>query len=374
MIVTHWWALLRQLIRSRTPLPPDQLAIEPYLSAVLSWMQVAWKHGGDGGIAAHFDLLRGHWAPSYPETTGYTIPTLLACAICLNRPDLRDMAISLADYLLRVRTPEGGVGHWKPGSEKQPLVFDTGQAIFGWIAAHRETGDLAYLQAATNAADWLVRVQSADGSWQQGQHGGVLKVIDTRVAWALLVVAEVSPQRSYVEAARANLDWALRQQRADGWFERAAFEPGADPFTHTIVYTAEGLLESGLRLDEARHITAAEKVAQALLKRQRPDGSLASTYGPNWIPRSRSSCLPGNCQAALLWLRLHRLKPNPSYLEAARRAVAFVGSTQDQSTGNENLRGGIAGSFPLYGRYERCKYPNWAAKFFADALLALEQA
>jgi hypothetical protein len=42
-------------------------------------------------------------------------------------------------------------------------------------------------------------------------------------------------------------------------------------------------------------------------------------------------------------------------------------------TSNLNVRGAIAGSYPIYGRYERLKYPNWATKFFVDALLMLAE-
>jgi hypothetical protein len=60
------------------------------------------------------------------------------------------------------------------------------------------------------------------------------------------------------------------------------------------------------------------------------------------------------------------------YLDAARKAVAFVASTQDLRTSNPNIRGAIGGSYPIYGRYARLQYPNWAAKFFIDSLLALK--
>jgi hypothetical protein len=33
------------------------------------------------------------------------------------------------------------------------------------------------------------------------------------------------------------------------------------------------------------------------------------------------------------------------------------------------LKGAIAGSFPIWGGYSRFEFPNWAAKFFADALI-----
>jgi uncharacterized protein YyaL (SSP411 family) len=216
-------------------------------------------------------------------------------------------------------------------------------------------------------------VESDGGAWVRYQHLGTVKVIDTRVALALLELAQATSRPSYVKAARRNLDWALSQQQPNGWFQHAAFRTGEDPFTQTIAYTAEGLLESGLILNEASYVTSAEKVAQALLERQRPDGSLASTFDAAWEPTSRSSCLTGSCQIALLWLRFYGLSGHTSYLDAARKAIAFVAATQNLSTSNPNIRGAIAGSYPIYGRYERLKYPNWAAKFFIDALLALEE-
>lgn len=314
--------------------------------------------------------------PSYPETTGYTVPTLLASADYLAKPDLRGVATAVADYLLTTRTPEGGVGHWKQrnGQTVSPVVFDTGQVIFGWLAAWRETDDPVYLQAAVDAADWLVGVQSESGAWVRYQHLDTVKVIDTRVAWALLELAKVAPSSSYITAARRNLDWALSQQQPNGWFNHAAFRPKQNPFTHTIAYTAEGLLECGLILDEMRYTTCAEAVIRALLERQRPDGSLASTFDAAWRPTSRSTCLTGDCQMALLWLRFYRLSGDICYLNAARKAIAFVAATQNVFTSNPNIRGAIAGSHPIYGRYERLRYPNWAAKFFIDALLALQDS
>ena len=33
------------------------------------------------------------------------------------------------------------------------------------------------------------------------------------------------------------------------------------------------------------------------------------------------------------------------------------------------MRGAIPGSAPIWGAYSRFEFPNWAAKFFADALI-----
>ena len=74
-----------------------------------------------------------------------------------------------------------------------------------------------------------------------------------------------------------------------------------------------------------------------------------------------------------LWLRFYETGGNRAHYVAARKAITFVARTQNFKTSNPNIRGAIAGSYPIYGRYERFKYPNWAAKFFIDALLTLDE-
>jgi hypothetical protein len=361
-----WVALRRLGTRPAVDLPVGQ-----HLDGAIDWICFAHALTEDGGISKGYDLLRGRWSPSYPETTGYTVPTLLNAALVLDRPELRALAISLAEYLLRSTTPEGGVAHWA-NPRSYPIVFDTGQVIFGWLAAFEATRDERYLRAAMRAGNWLISAQHPSGAWRDYQHLDVEKVIDTRVAWALLKLYQHTDQHGYCQAAVRNLEWAKQQQNADGWFRHCAFVEGKDPSTHTLAYTAEGLFECGRLLNGARFVKAAHLTADALLVRQHPNGALASTYGSGWSETSRSSCLTGNCQMALLWLRFYDLSGETFYLDAARKAIAFVAAAQNLRTSNLNVRGAIAGSYPIYGRYERFKYPNWAAKFFVDALLALQ--
>jgi hypothetical protein len=44
-------------------------------------------------------------------------------------------------------------------------------------------------------------------------------------------------------------------------------------------------------------------------------------------------------------------------------------STQDLKSPDLGVRGGIKGSYPIWASYSPYEYPNWAAKFFVDALL-----
>lgn len=353
--------------------PGNKMVFYDNLGAAIGWIKQAYSATGGRGISKGFNLILNRWYPAYPETTGYLIPTLLNAANLNNKPELNKIALDLANYLLKCTTSEGGIVHWKDHSKSYPIVFDTGQVIFGWLAAFDFSKDTIYLQAAERAGDWLVSVQDTSGSWKQNQYLGVEKTIDTRVGWALLRLYSYTAKIAYVQAALRNLNWAKQQQNSDGWFNNCTFTRNSDPFTHTIAYTAEGLMECGVLLDENSFIRTATLTANALLSCQRPNGWLASEYGPGWRTSSSSCCLTGNCQISRLWLRLYEISCNDKYLEAAKRAILFVTNKQNIKTSNENIRGAIAGSSPVYGRYERFKYPNWAAKFYIDALIMLQK-
>jgi hypothetical protein len=72
---------------------------------------------------------------------------------------------------------------------------------------------------------------------------------------------------------------------------------------------------------------------------------------------------------ALLWDRLHALDADEGFRRAADRALAHALSTQDLLSGDGGVRGGVPGSFPIWGGYGSYEYLNWAAKFLADLLL-----
>ncbi|TLN18705.1 hypothetical protein FDZ74_06870 [bacterium] len=345
--------------------------LDEHLQAALEWLLRASQAVDGQGISKGYDLLRSRWFPAYPETTGYTVPTLINAARLLGQEEWRSFAHRQAEFLLGQVTEEGGVVYWDRTSGQPPLpvVFDTGQVLFGWLAAYRDGSDTRFLEAAARSGDWLARHQDKAGMWKKYQHLGVYKVIDARVAWALLELHRLTGQASHRAAAVQHLDWVLEQQDADGWFQYCAFTPQEDPFTHTIAYTAEGLYRSGELLGEERYMAAGKKTADRLLALLRPDGSLASTYAAGWRASETSSCLTGNVQMSDLWQSLWLRTRQPEYQQASLKSLEFVCKTQDLATDNLNVRGGISGSYPVYGKYERLKYPEWAAKFFSDAVL-----
>jgi uncharacterized protein YyaL (SSP411 family) len=197
-------------------------------------------------------------------------------------------------------------------------------------------------------------------------------VYNTRTAWALLRMNQVRYSAARERVARANLDWALSQQRANGLFDQCAFEKGASPFTHTIAYAAQGLLESGALLEDERYGRAARRCADAVLEHLDEEGFLPGKIALDGTPAARYCCLTGNCQFAIVWAKLFERTGEARYRRAALRALDFVMRRQDIHVANADIRGAVKGSQPIWGRYAPLTFPNWPAKFFVDAMLLCE--
>jgi hypothetical protein len=192
---------------------------------------------------------------------------------------------------------------------------------------------------------------------------------NVRTTWGLLRLHQADPDPQICDAAIKNLTWAIQDQDEDGWFRNAHFRPGEPPLTHTIAYTIEGLLESGVILQDQQIIGAARRAADALRQRQSEDGFLRARYGPGWKSDSDWSCLTGDAQMAILWQRLYQLTGDLEYLKAAEMANNYVKQAHNRVSHLSGVLGGLAGSHPIYADYEPYRNLNWAAKFFADSLL-----
>lgn len=345
---------------------------EVHLAAAIDWLcraqDVRDGQPDAGGVSAGWSFEDG-WLPSYPETTGYIIETLLAAAPVLGRPGLVARAQRMIDWELSLQLPDGAFpGHFgEPGS--RPVIFNTGQIMHGMIAGATQLGRAECLDAAMRAGHWMVDQQDDDGCWRRCEHNDTPHVYNTRATWALLATGLLAGEALLVEAARRNLDWALTQQHPCGWFATNAFVPGRSPFTHTIAYAIRGLLESAALLGEQRYLDAALKAGRGLAAVQRADGWLAGTYAQGWVADARYACLTGVAQMSLNWTRLAQLSGDASLRDHARAALDYLKANHRLEHADPVVLGGLAGSAPIWGDYSRFEYPNWAAKFLADALI-----
>lgn len=344
---------------------------EKHIKATIDWILRAQKANNDGGVAALYSLYDG-WHESYSETTGYIIPTMFNYYHKTKDKQLRESAIMMADWELTKQMQNGAFPGGAVDGKEFPIVFNTGQVIFGMVRAFQEIKNTKYKQAAVKAADWLVKIQGKNGCWDRFDYLNKIHTYNTRTAWALLKMHEITKNKVYLNAAKKNIDWALIQQLENGWFENNAFYETQEPLLHTLAYTLQGILEVGIYLNNKKYINSAEKSSNQLLKLQRKDGSLAGSFDRNWKSSVSWSCLTGNSQMAIVWLRLYNLTKNEEYLKAAKKINNYVKLTQDLKSRNKGIRGGIKGAYPVYGWYAPFCCINWAAKFFIDALMLEE--
>lgn len=354
----------------------------PHFEEAIEWLTRAQDATPDDGIARGYSLTwslyfraRG-WQPSYPETTGYIIPTLYEAARRLARPDLAERATRAAHWSIEVQLSSGAVRGGVIGQGQSPAVFNTGQVILGWLSALDETGDCTFAEAISRAGHFLVDAQDPDGHWRRGTSAFAnarATEYNARVAWALAEAGSQLLEPKFQDAAAKNLRAVMNQQHHNGWFGQCCLTDPDRPLLHTLAYTIRGLLEGGRVLEDDQLIRAAELSAAQLLEAVADNGWMPGRFRSDWSPGASWSCLTGEAQMANNWMRLYEIRGDESWLARVPQVLQFLKSTQNRTSRNPGLRGGIKGSSPIDGGYGSYEILNWATKFFADALLRHER-
>jgi len=325
----------------------------------------------DGGVARDYSLLHG-WATSYPETTGYIIPTMIAMAHRTGDTGLHERARRMLDWCLAIQFADGGFQGGKvDATPRVPVTFNTGQILIGLAAGAAQYRDPRYRDAMQRAASWLRDTQDADGCWRKystpfAKQGD--KAYETHVSWGLFEAERVAPGHGYGAAGLRQVEWALSQQQPNGWFASNCLNDVDKPLTHTIGYVLRGVLEGHLWSARADLLQAAVLTSNSLLNAVGSDGDLAGRLDRHFRPAAKYVCLTGSVQIAHCLFLLYRLTGNTRYLDAGRQLNAFVRRTV-RLDGDDARSGGVKGSYPVNGEYGKWEYLNWAAKFCIDANL-----
>jgi hypothetical protein len=339
------------------------------LNSLLRWLLDA-QHP-DGGIAAYYSLLTGYSA-SYPEVTGYIVPTLYDCF----RVNGDHQAVAAAEratrWLLSLQMPTGAFPGGLSGrfqkDEAQPSVFNTGQILQGLVRAHIETNRPEILRAAVAAGDWLIRMQGSDGSWSgPAAYQNVAHTYYSMVSWALAELSERSGDHRHALAAEKNLDWVLAHFWPSGWFDGINLR-GHPIYLHFIAYVLQGVLECGILRCRNDAVQAVAKSASVLLRKFETSKYLSGAYESDFKNGQHFACLTGNAQISCVWLRIFEVSGNLRYLNAALKMNEMLKQLIPAS-GRRGIAGGVSGSYPVWGKYQPFRYISWGCKFFADALL-----
>ncbi|MEW6372846.1 MAG: hypothetical protein AB1584_18090 [Pseudomonadota bacterium] len=360
-------------------LPAHDPGPEAVIASCTTWLCRAQDKSAsqDGGVARDFSLLHG-WSTSYPETTGYIIPTMIAMAQRDGDVRLHERARRMLDWCLAIQFPEGGFQGGKIDAKPRvPVTFNTGQILIGLAAGAAEYQDPRYLEAMHRAASWLRDSLDDDGCWRKfstpfAKPGE--KAYETHVSWGLFEAERVAPGHGYGAAGLRQVDWALTKQQANGWFASNCLTDVEHPLTHTIGYVLRGVLEGHLLSGRTDLLQAAIRTANSLIGAIGPGGYMAGRLDRHFGPAADYACVTGSAQIAHCFFLLYRLAGEARYLAAGQKLNAFVRRTV-LLDGHDDRVGGVKGSFPVNGAYGQWQYLNWAAKFCIDAnLLEVELA
>lgn len=344
------------------------------INTVVQWLCRAQDNStsADGGVARHFCLIKG-WSSSYPETTGYIIPTFIELANRTGNGDFHQRAKRMLDWCVRIQFPEGGFqGGLIDSTPKVPVTFNTGQILLGLCAGVREYSNSTYSLALHKSAAWLRDSLDEDGCWRNYPTPFAApgeKAYETHVAWGLFEAERLFPGNGYGDAGLRQIEWALTKQLPNGWFAANCLTHPNAPLTHTIGYVLRGVIEAYLLTRRQDILEAACRTADGLVAIVETDGRLPGRLDATWRGTVDYVCLTGSLQIAhCLFLLYHEAGGNQQYLEQGKKLTSFVRRTI-RLDGPEGQRGGIKGSYPVDGDYGKWQYLNWAAKFFIDANL-----
>jgi hypothetical protein len=360
--------------QDRLGLPKTDAGIDVVNRAALSWLCDAQDLSAskDGGAARHYSLVSG-WAPSYPETSGYIVPTLIDAGLRLHEERLIERARRMVDWLVSIQLPDGAFqGGTIDAESVVPVTFNTGQILIGLAAAVHQFGE-SYDEPMHRAAGWLVDTMDSDGAWRRfptpfAEPGE--KVYETHVAWGLIEAArasrDASTSRKYSDAAVRNARWAISKQLSNGWFESCCLSDPDAPLTHTIGYALRGLTEIFLYTREGDILASATRTADSISSRITSDGFLAGRLWKTWDGAVPWVCVTGSAQIAHSLLLLYKETKRTQYRDGAFALLKYVRRTV-QIDGPVGIKGGVKGSFPVDGGYGTYEFLNWAAKFLIDA-------
>ncbi len=375
------YALIKTKYPEFNKIPFKAKSDKLHLKSAMEWIALAHDITGNQGVSAAYYLEQNKWGKSYVETTGYIIPTFLNYYLLTKKSKFLQEAKCMADWEISMQAKDGAFGEFDNFDKLNKKIFNTGQVIFGLCSMYIVTRNSKYLSAAIKAGNWLVRMQDISGAWIKYTTQGA-KTYHARVDWALLELYSLTKIKKFQVTAQKNLNWVLQQQMSNGWFKNTSLSEKDKPWTHLIAYTIRGLLECSFLLKgnlKKRTFQSAKLASEKMLEIYSNNGfnHLPCVINKDWLSNDKNTCLTGNCQIAIIWLRFYSITKDLKYKNAAKKIINQVKTIQiigKNNKGIRNISGGILGCYPLNGNYCAYMIINWATKFFADSLMMKMQS
>lgn len=338
-----------------------------HIELASKWLLEAQSINNDGGYAHSYSLFKG-WGRSYPETTGYIIPTMLNLGEYLNDETFISSAFKGGEWLLSIQQKDGSF----LDLSKRKQIFDTGQIIEGLIELYKRTNNNNFLNASINAGNFLLENQDGDGKWSKFSYNNIPHTYYSKVSGNLLKLYEVSKEDKYRIASYKNLEWVIMNQMENGYFSFMSFIPNQLPYLHNIIYVLEGLLESYKILRDESIFSSLMKTVNRLVEiNKKRDSILYSQYNNNWDYLKKERCLVGLAQWAGLLIKLYTMIKKEDFFKLSVKTINYLKSKQ-VTKGSRNILGALPDTIPIWGNYRKFTFSNWTVKFYIDGLLFLK--
>lgn len=351
-----------------------------HLNLTIDWLKKAQDKTADGGVSRGVSLVytgKGNdqgWQPSYPETTGYIIPTMLKAAQVLNNQDLARRAKLMADWERNIMFSDGAVHGGNIAMLPNKAIFDTGQVIRGLEAIYQLTKDDKYLKSAMKSADWILSNEhNSEGRWIEHNAAMVSQQTTTYNVYAIAPLLKLGLEHNRDDLKQLGLrtaEYTVSQQNENSWFKDADFEVRDDYLLHTIGYTIDGLWDIGVLLKHDKFLNSAQQALDQVINQMDDQGKIPGRLNSQWQGTVDWVCLTGSAQIGVTCMKVYRKTHDQKYFEAAAKLKEFLKTCQNNF--DENYGGGLGavwGSWPIKGKYGQYQALNWPAKYFADLLI-----
>lgn len=273
---------------------------------------------------------------SYPEVSGYYIPTLLKWGE-------RERALTYAKWLCSIQHEDGA---WYDTNGNHPYTFDTAQILKGLLAI-RHIYDCD--ENIKRGCDWLITNINEFGDLttpcKESQDEGVCsQLIHSYCISPLIDAAKVYSEIKYMDAAKKVINFYLTQKRKE--ILDFSF------LAHFYAYVMEAMCDIG-------EIDFAKEAMQPISAMLDEYGYVPGYKNVKWV------CSTAIFQFAVVFYKL-------GDLERGNKALKYGAKLQNES-------GGWYGSYPTsmqvdysdpeqYPNYFETEEISWAVKYFLDAV------
>lgn len=330
------------------------------------------KSGGSRAFYSSLLYPINKWSDPYPETTGYILATFVRYSVYDDKYKFLDKySETMASWLLNIQHEDGAFpGHlFNEKNKHTKSIFNSAQIIKGLYEMYIYTKESKYLLSVKKCAQWIANSQNENGSWTKYAYNSEFSpTYYTRVTWPLLQANSIESSELIYKSAIKGLDFVLSKKIANGYISDMGFTEKDHAFLHTIAYTLEGLIMSYKFTNKIEYFNLAYELSEKLLKIFEIKKRLAGHYNKELKGDYSYICITGYSQMAIVWGLIYEITDDLRFYNSMLKILDINEKLQTKySLFFKN--GGFTGSKPFYKDYIKFRQPNWAAKFYLDAIL-----